>query len=143
MTTATTRDLLDRVDLDTSGLDELIADVEVPALTTPQRQGDVGIFPRAPLGKAERDHLTSVPAEGIPVVRGETSGGNAHILLADGPVGFARRDSGVLIGVLDVPDGSVAHLIHTEEHSAISIGAGTYAIHGKREQADEVRRVAD
>lgn len=139
----TTKTLLDRVALDTSGLDDLVADIEVPALSTPQRQGDVGIFPRDPLTTAERSQCDAVPGTGVAVVRGESTGGNAHILLADGPVMFGRRDAGVLIGILDVPEESTAHLIHTEEHSAISIAPGTYRVHGKREQADEIRRVAD
>lgn len=139
----TTKTLLDRVDLNTSGLSDRVADIEVPALSTPQRQGDVGIFPRPSLTDAERSQCDPVPAAGVAVVRGESTGGNAHILLADGPVLFGRRDSGVLIGVVDVPDGSTAHLIHTEEHSAISLAPGSYRVHGKREQADEIRRVAD
>jgi hypothetical protein len=45
--------------------------------------------------------------------------------------------------VLDVPEGAVAYLIHTDEHGANGIGPGTYRLTGKREQADEIRRVAD
>ena len=40
-------------------------------------------------------------------------------------------------------DGSVAHLIHTDEHGCNAVGPGVYVLHGKREQAEEIRRVAD
>lgn len=128
--------------------DDLIAAVEVPVLTTGQVQGDVGIFPRAPIGTAELDQAAKVPAEGIAVVRGESvTGSNSHILdayLGDVywlPAG--ARDGSVMLGVLHVPDGSVAMLTHTEEHTSNGIGAGTYVVTGQREQADEIRRVAD
>jgi hypothetical protein len=45
--------------------------------------------------------------------------------------------------VLDVAKGATAYLIHTDEHGANGIGPGTYRLTGKREQADEIRRVAD
>lgn len=125
----------------------IVADAEVPVLTGPQRQGDVAIFPRPKLGKAERATVVPVPAEGVAVVQGEAAtGGNAHVLLAEGPCTWTphtARPGDVLLGVLDVPEGATAFLIHTEEHGANAIGAGTYRLVGKREQADELRRVAD
>lgn len=129
--------------------DDLIADVEVPVLTGPQCQGDVGIWPRAVIGAAELDRATVVPAEGIAVVRGEaTTGGNAHILDAyHGDVFWlpadGRSSDALALGVLHVPEGSTAMLTHTEEHTSNGIGPGTYRLTGKREQADEIRRVAD
>lgn len=125
----------------------LVADAEVPVLTGPQRQGDVGIFVRSRLGAAERAAAVPVPAEGVAVVQGEAAtGGNAHVLLADGPCTWTphtARDGEVLLGVLDVPEGATAFLIHTEEHGCNAIGTGTYRLTGKREQADKLRRVAD
>lgn len=138
----TTRSLLDRADV-TCAVEEVLADIEVPIVAGPQRQGDVGVFPRPALTPAERQALSLVPAAGIPVVRGESGVRNSHVLLADGPVSWASRSGGIELGVLDVPEGSTAHLIHTDEHSAISIAPGTYRVTGKREQADEIRRVAD
>jgi hypothetical protein len=141
MPTLTT--ILARADI--TPADQAIADIEVPILTGPQRQGDVLIIPRARIGKAEGASLKPVPAEGVAVVRGEATG-NTHLLMADGPVmwaGFPQSDTAVALGVLDVPEGSVAHLLHTDEHGVNSIGAGTYLLHGKREMADEIRRVAD
>lgn len=126
--------------------DELLADIEVPVLTGPQRQGDILIIPRAPIGEAELASMTHVGREGVAVVRGEATG-NTHLLDAvDGDV-FWRAHEGqagdVLLGVLYVPQGSTAHLLHTDEHGCNAIGAGTYTLHGKREMADEIRRVAD
>lgn len=138
----TTRDLLTRAEID-CGVEDLLADIEVPIITAPQRQGDVGVWPRSPMTTAELQSIVTVPADGVAVVRGESGVRNSHVLLADGPVSWSRRTGGIELGVIEVPDGSVAHLIHTDEHSAISIGEGTYRVTGKREQADEIRRVAD
>ena len=122
---------------------DLAADIDVPVLTGPQRQGDVGIFPRPPAGAAELTSMSPIPAEGVRVVRGEATG-NAHILHADGPaVLWSPSSNGLRLGVLHVPAGSTAWLIHTDEHGANGIGAGTFVLTGKREQADEIRRVAD
>lgn len=126
---------------------DLLADVEIPVLAGPQCQGDVGIWPRPRAGAAELTTMTEVPADGIVIVRGEAAGGNAHILdAATGPVLWvaAPAEQGSIdLGVLHVPDGSVALLTHTDEHGSTGIGPGTYRLTGKREQADEIRRVAD
>lgn len=123
--------------------DELIADVEVPVITGPQCQGDVGIWPRPKLGKAERAAFIAVPATGMPIVQGT----NTHILDAyQGEVLWSpvvARTGEVTIGILDVPEGAVAYLTHTEEHGSNAVGPGTYRVTGKREQVDEIRRVAD
>lgn len=121
---------------------ETLAEVEVPVLSGPQRQGDVLIVPRTPLLSDERLAAHAVPKEGVAVVRGEATG-NTHLLHGEGEVLWARRDGDLLLGVVDVPDGSTAYLIHTDEHGANAMGSGTYELRGKREQADVVRRVAD
>ena len=127
--------------------DELIADITVPVLTGPQRQGDVGVFPRAAASTLELADFERVPAAGVAVVSGETTGGNTHLLQPDTPdsnIMFRRTaQGGVSLGVLHVPDGAVAWLIHTDEHGANGIGPGCYLLNGKREQADIERRVAD
>lgn len=127
--------------------DDTIADVEVPVLTGPQRQGDVGIWPTAALSSAQLSRMTPVPPDGIAVVRGESTGGNAHILHADGDVLWQRADSRsgdiLALGTVYVPDGATAWLIHTDEHGANGIGPGAYRLTGKREMADLIRRVAD
>lgn len=119
----------------------LVADAEVPVLTGPQPQGDLGIFP---IDHIDVD-LQLVPVTGHQVVVGEATG-NTHWLHRgmDSPdVKFARIDEGVVLVVVSVPAGQTAELIHTDEHGVNSMGPGLYAIHGKREQADEIRRVQD
>jgi hypothetical protein len=123
--------------------DDLIAGVEVPVITGAQCQGDVGIWPRPAVGKAELTQMTKVPAAGVDVVKGT----NTHILDAyHGDVFWQPHTTfrgDLTVGVLHVPDGSVAVLTHTDEHTSNGIGPGTYELTGKREQAEEIRRVAD
>lgn len=137
---------------------ELEAEATVPVLSGPQRQGDIYIVP----ARASRGGTwETVGPEGIVLVRGEATG-NTHVLHADGPVQFKRApeiEGEVILGELVVPAGSIAWLIHTDEHGCNGIGdvnapfsttvtkpgrnAGAYRMHGKREQADTIRRVAD
>jgi hypothetical protein len=124
-----------------------LADLEVPVLAGPQRQGDIGIWPRPQLGAAERSDFTAVQPAGVTVVRGEATG-NTHLLMPEAGNTVLWRASSpigadVTLGVLHVPDGSVAWLIHTDEHGVNGIGPGTYRLTGKREMAEELRRVAD
>lgn len=141
MTTLTYKEALGKHDIALP--DDLMADIEVPIVTGPQCQGDVGVWPRERLGRAERGAFTPVPADGLPIVQGT----NTHILDAyEGDVLWSpaqARDGEVTIGILDVPEGAVAYLTHTDEHGSTGIGPGTYRVTGKREQADIIRRVAD
>ena len=129
--------------------DETLAELTVPILGT-QRQGDILFAKRAPVGAAELDAFTLVPAEGVNLVVGEATR-NAHILhnsgQDDSAVAFRRNDStdpsDLLIGVLYVPAGDVAYVIHTDEHGVNGLEPGTYLVNGKREQLDEIARVAD
>lgn len=121
--------------------DHLIADAEVPIHTLPQGQGDLLIVP---IDKTTAK-LVPVPDAGVQVVFGEATG-NSHYLQRgfDSPdVTYARVDKGMLLAVVSVPEGQTAQLVHTDEHGVNGIGAGLYAIHGKREQAEEIRRVQD
>lgn len=122
--------------------DDAIADLTVPVLDGPQRQGDVGIFPREPMTAGERQLATDVPPKGVQVVVGEATG-NTHLLHPDGKVRWLPKNTGTLIGVVEVDTGAVAYLIHTDEHGANGLAPGCYRLHGKREQADEIRRVQD
>lgn len=141
-------DILARSDI--SVPDETLAELAVPILSGPQRQGDILFVPRAPLGAAEFEAFTPVPAKGVNLVVGEATG-NAHILHNSGDPGsavaFRRHESNdpndLLLGVLHVPAGDTAYVIHTDEHGVNGIAPGTYLVKGKREYADEVRRVAD
>jgi hypothetical protein len=121
----------------------LDAQAEVPVLTGPQAQGDLLVIPvdRLPVGVTAE----AVPDSGVQVVVGEATG-HTHWLHRgfDSPgVGWARVDRDLIIGYVVVPEGKSAMLIHTDEHGANGIGSGVYAVHGKREMAAEIRRVAD
>lgn len=123
--------------------DDTLAELEVPVLSGPQRQGDVGIFPREPMTPGERALAVDVPAAGVQVVVGEATG-NTHLLHAEGTVRWLPKGGGgVLLGVIEVAEGSTGYLIHTDEHGANGLAPGCYRVHGKREQADEIRRVQD
>jgi len=129
---------IDRFDVDV--LEHLDRQMTVPVLSGLQLQGDVAVVPTGANPKSG----TEVPAEGIPVVRGE-NGGNTHLLLAEGDVRYnvLTPDPGVLsIGVLSVPEDATAFLAHPE-HGYLGIGPGVYEIRRQREQAEEQRLVAD
>jgi hypothetical protein len=142
MNTMTYADAIDRVGV--SLPEHLVADAEVPVLTGPQAQGDIGIIPAALLGVTDtKDHTFTPVGAGVQVVTGEATG-NTHWLHSDHPgVAWARLDRDLLIGLVYVPAGAAAYLIHTDEHGANGIGPGLYALTGKREQADQIRRVTD
>lgn len=141
MSTMTYQDAIDRVGV--SLPEHLVADAEVPVLTDPQAQGDIGIIPAAMLGFTGKAHTFTPVGNGVQVVTGEATG-NTHWLHSDHPgVAWARLDQDLVIGLVKVPEDATAYLIHTDEHGANGIGPGVYALTGKREQADEIRRVAD
>lgn len=133
--------ILERHKISAEGIEHL--DLEVPVLTGPQAQGDVLLVPTET--PSELGEL--VPTEGVTVVRGETTGGNAHILhVLDGECFWAPAPNAgaeLLQGVLTVPDGSSATMIHTQEHNVIGIGPGSYEVKRQREFAGEWRRVSD
>lgn len=132
-------DLIDRHGVDV--LEHLDRQVSVPTLDGLQFQGDVAVIPTRELGIGAG---AVVPTAGIPVVRGE-NGGNTHLLLAQGDVRFAAAEQApqsLRLGVLTVQAGATAFLAHPE-HGYCGIAAGTYEIRRQREQADEIRIVAD
>jgi hypothetical protein len=100
------------------------------------------VIPLSGTGGADGD---LVPDTGVQVVRGEATG-NTHWLhrgFESPGVRWAAVADPLVLGRLHVPGGQSALLVHTDEHGANGIGPGTYALHGKREQAGVVRRVAD
>lgn len=114
----------------------------IPITSGLQAQGDVMVVPASmtlPVATAP------VPPAGVAVVRGE-AGGNTHLLLADGPVFFdpatSRSSAELVLGVLTVPVGSTGYLAHPE-HAYSGIAPGVYELRRQREQADEIRMVAD
>jgi len=130
--------------------EHLEAEAAVPVLTGPQAQGDLIVVPLHlayetgeqppawPDGKP-------VPLDGVQVVHGEATG-NTHWLHAgfNSPgVAWHRAGDGLVVGVVTVPAGQTAVLVHTDEHGANAIGAGRYEIRQKRELADEIRYVED
>lgn len=127
--------------------DHLIADAEVPVLTGVQAQGDLIIVPAGldPFD-ASRVELQAVPDKGIQVVTGEATG-NTHWLhrgFESAGVRWGRVTGHALVeAVVEVPEGESAELIHTDEHGCNAMGPGLYVIRGKRELAEEIRRVAD
>lgn len=117
----------------------------VPVHTGLTRQGDVIVIPAAMTARETTPATTVLPKAGYPVVRGE-SGGNTHLLLADGLVFFDPASdvsaTQLDLGVLTVPEGSTAYLAHPE-HGFSALGAGTFVVRRQREMADELRMVAD
>lgn len=115
-------------------------EAEIKVLTGNQRQGDVFV-----LAVTTRHEGTPL-GKGVVVVRAETNQANTHSLHGDGlwePNARAADPSELVQGWLTVPAGGEAFLIHTEEHTALGIGAGTYEIRRQREYTGEWRRVAD
>lgn len=131
--------LIDRHGVDVH--DHLDRNELVPVSTGFQAQGDVIVVPTRPSIKPG----DTVPADGVPVVRGE-NGGNTHLLLADGPVVWCpvlhAGETDLELGELRVPDGATAWFAHPE-HGYLGIAPGAYVVRRQREQADEIRRVAD
>ena len=124
-------------------LTALAAQLDIPTIAGLQHQGDVSVVPARMVG----DYFiptTPVPAAGVPVVRGE-SGGNTHLLLASGDVRLDVRVADaedLTLGSLLVAEGATAWLDHPE-HGNTGIAPGEYVLRRKREQADELRMVAD
>lgn len=134
--------LSDHVNTDQAFTD-LAAEWDVPTVTGLQHQGDVSVVPAGMVGDYQAPTI-KVPRAGVAVVRGE-SGGNIHRLLADGDVLFDARTASatdLTLGSLHVPDGATAWLDHPE-HGNTGIAPGDYVLRRKREQAEELRMVAD
>lgn len=120
-------------------LEHLDRSLDIPVVAGVQRQGDVIVVPSVAAAK------TPVTAAGVPVVRGE-NGGNTHSVVADGNVLcdlVADPSAGDLrVATLTVKEDSTAYLAHPE-HGYLGVAPGHYEIRRQREQADEIRMVAD
>lgn len=118
-------------------LDHLDRDAHVPTIATIEPQGDVLVIRRDTL----RPATAPIPAAGAVVVKGET--GNTHLLVGAGFYDARTPDpSDLVVGVVTVPDGAEVLLTHPE-HGPFLLAAGTYECRRQREQADELRMVAD
>ncbi len=118
-------------------LEHLDHQAAIPVVTQLAAQGDL-LVRRVSQGAA----ITPIPAAGYPVVRGE-NGGNTHALFGGGFYDpRSARDGDLLLGVLTVPAGEQVLLSHPE-HGGFLIEPGTYEVRRQREQADEIRLIAD
>ncbi len=118
-------------------LDHLDKQAAIPVVSQLAAQGDL-LIRRTTQGEA----VTAIPAAGFPVVRGE-SGGNTHAVYGTGFYDpLPASDSELLLGVLTVPAGERVLLSHPE-HGGFLIEPGTYEMRRQREQADEIRLIAD
>lgn len=145
----------------------LQAQADVPVLTGVQAQGDLLVLPcdELPAGLA----WSVVPPEGVALITSEATG-NTHWLHQDrggtdvrwatpppaepdpddegwgpwagtDPADLDELDARQLrLAFVDVPEGRVALLIHTDEHGANGIGPGRYAVHRKREADERYRQ---
>ena len=112
----------------------LEAQAEIPVLAGLQRQGDLIIIPR----NIPMPTTAHIPTDGIPIIRGE-NGGNTHLLIGDAH--WAPNTAGnQSLGLMSVA--STAYLVHPE-HGAQGFAPGVYEIRRQREQADQIRLVAD
>ncbi len=117
-------------------LDYLDREAEIPTVTSAACQGDVS-FLRVDTAPAAKP----IPQAGVVVATGQ--GGHDHRILPAGFLDLANGDADELtIGTLTVPEGSQAFVLH-DEHGGLAFAPGTYRIGRQREQADEIRNVAD
>jgi hypothetical protein len=147
-------ELISRYGMDVDA--HLDRDADIPVLTGPQAQGDIGIRPVRPqpaggslfsrlrVGSSRRAAAaTPIPAGGIVVATGQE--GHEHRLLP-GPARFDPVHpfpGSLLIGILTVPAGGEAYLAH-DQHGYLGIGGGTYEVGGQREWTPESwQRVED
>jgi hypothetical protein len=140
-------ELISRYGMDVDA--HLDRDADIPVLTGPQAQGDIGIRPVQPrqeggsrfrrlrIGSGRRaTAVTPIPAGGVLVASGQE--GHEHRLLP-GPARFdlVRPFRGsLLIGILTVPAGCEAYLAH-DQHGFLGIGPGTYEVGSQREWTPE------
>lgn len=116
-----------------------------PATGVPAAQGDLIALPWPEETSPARRAKDVAAAK--PVTRPETvvegRGGNTHVLVDPDACGIRwAPSSGQTVGTLAVPPGGRACLDH-REHGRLSIGAGVWVIRRQREQAEEIRLVAD
>jgi hypothetical protein len=104
-----------------------VTDLDIPVLQGPQRQGDILVLPLTDDARRGQHAPTPVPAEGIAVVRSESTG-HAHTLIGEGTWTVAVRSAD--LGVLHVT--VTAYLVHPE-HAALGIGPGRYLLRRQRE----------
>lgn len=124
---------------------ETITGLDIPVLSGPQAQGDLIILPWPQTTSPTRRAKETMAAKLVtgPIVVQTGQGGHDHTLSpAPGVAWHGYQAGSQTLGVLTVADGAVAVLGHIE-HGDTYIGPGVYVIRRQREQADEIRLVAD
>lgn len=131
-------------------------DAEIPVLTGMQRQGDVLVLPWTGVTPDEK---WMIDIEGYVVVWGDN--GHSHTLHGTGKIYTYRSidDCGDMVsafewlvrnyvqtqsnpfvelfqGLVHVPDGAEAYLMHSDEHGAIGLGPGWYELRRQQEYVD-------
>jgi hypothetical protein len=128
----------------TEDIADLAAQADIPVFAGRQAQGDLVILPWPDGVAAERrrSELALTKPIKVPVVVLTGNGGHDHTLSPAPDVAWYAYAAGQTLGVLAVEDGAVAVLGHIE-HGDTHIGPGVYVIRRQREQADQIRLVAD
>lgn len=125
---------------------ETIAGLDIPVFAGPQAQGDLIILPWPASTSPTRRAKAAAAAKPVthPVVVQTGQGGHDHTLSPAPGVAWHSYPGSEpqTLGVLVVDGGAVAVLGHIE-HGDTHIGPGVYVIRRQREQADEIRMVAD
>lgn len=111
-------------------------EADVPVVTTAACQGDISI--RRTDGPTAAQAL---PRTGAVLVRSEATS-HTHTLHGEGVLWDAADGEGLALGTVTVPEGAEALICH-QEHGALLLSPGTYAIGRQREWAGEWRMVAD
>lgn len=120
----------------------LQAQAEIPIVPAGKigRQGDVYIGPTTITDR--QGHPIPIDG-GHKVVQGDADR-NSHILIGDGTfTPGVIKDRVLDYGLLEVPEGGTAYIVHTSEHGAIGFGEGTYRVWGQKSFEQEIRRAAD
>lgn len=134
--------VLEALGVNTAEIEHL--DLEMPIVSGNQRQGDVFLLK---ITSDKTEGAMPISKAGVVVVRAETNSANTHSLHT--LIGEclwlpnARADQELTQGWLTVSEGAEATLVHTQEHSVLGIGPGTYEIRRQREFAGEWARVQD
>jgi hypothetical protein len=102
-------------------------DLDIPVLQGPQRQGDILVRPLTDNARCDPPAPTPVSANGIAVVRSESSG-HTHTLI--GEATWTVSVWPAELGVLDVT--GTAYLVHPE-HATLGIDRGRYLLRRQRE----------
>ena len=118
-------------------------DDPVPVIAAAQAQGDIYVIPDGVAG------ALALPGDGEPFTAVDVIEGqgirNPHTLVdLDGHCRWIAGTTGYAfdVGTLIVPAGAACFLIHPE-HGGNGIGPGRYVVRRQREQAEEIRAVAD